>query len=672
MSMLSHVLPRSASSPAAPAAIPRAPTTAAPADSFSLMAAAILMAVTLAGHGWSIFDGPFLDDHLHQHRLAQIHGVPSPHELLWVTTIAPDEFIHCWWQDKSAAWQYARPFSVLVMKVFHTLFDGRIPPQRLVSLAMHYAIVLLVYRLSLTLTRHRGWSVVAGGLFAVYTHTIIPVAWLAAQNAIQQTLLTLAALMLYVRASGLDLSPDAALPDGRPLQRPAFAGVVVCALLSILSREVGVILPILTICLDLAFGGRTHVWRRRGAHLTLLAISAAFVAWRMLFFYQPLPEFYARTPQEPGYLLWCAAKLLHYLASAVWLTPMTIGPTGRINPFTEAPFDCLLMASILVVMSTGYYCACRNLRGWWIWPLWILLSVLPVVPIMATPHTGYMAGVGFAIAMVIGPALRAQARPVGIGRWSRPVAGWFMFATLVYVVLSNVVWKGLTSAELATITGLSRLSPPTAEQKRTYLLNLPFVNIYAPIQAERVWGEPARRSSYHVLAYSPDLLYVDADTRIEQLDDHRFTLTVGGRPYFYGALGRYLIEAMRQDRRLPGVGETIRSTDGGFDVHVVAAEEDGIRTLEFEFDEPLWRDDKRFILATRDNPAAEVRFRRMDTPAGRPETLPIAGAADATADSMLAVLLDRARWVARVRALVARGIRTDLYFTGPPYPGPRQ
>jgi hypothetical protein len=115
--------------------------------------------------------------------------------------------------------------SVLLMKAAQRLSGGAMTGLHLVSLALHLATAFMVLSLCLQLTQQRFWSVFGAILFALYTHTIIPVAWLASQNAVLQTALTVAALLLYVRASGLELGPDsaprAAVP---PLHAGWFAG----------------------------------------------------------------------------------------------------------------------------------------------------------------------------------------------------------------------------------------------------------------------------------------------------------------------------------------------------------------------------------------------------------------------------------------------------------------
>ncbi|MEE8169639.1 MAG: hypothetical protein V3T70_03745 [Phycisphaerae bacterium] len=722
-----------------------------------LIAAGALLAAMAVAHGWTLADRYFLDDHFHQQRLAAIGW--SPAELLAVTNIALDDFVHCWWQEQSTRWRYTRPVSVLLMKMVHTLSGGNAVAQHGASLLMHLLTSVMVLHLALRLTRNRFWSLFGALLFAMYTHSIIPVGWLAAQNVILQAMLSVAALLLYARASGLSLYPSGEMAtDAVPgVNRPAFAGVVVLVILAMLSREAGALMPAMLIALDLAYGGRRHVWARRRTHLLLLLIAAAFLLWRLTLCYTPLPDFYMRRPGESGFVLWCVAKLMHYLCSAVWLTPMSIGPTGRYDPFREAPGDCILMFAILFIMSLGYMLACRRIRGYWFWPLWILFSVLPGVPIMATPHMGYMAGVGFAIAMILGPALRHRARPASIGRWSPVVAGWFMFATLVYVPISRLAWTGMQAAEAVTVEKLVTLPGPDERTERVFFINLPFVNVYAPVQLADQWGDAGSNASYHVLTYAPQLLFMQSRCAIEQIDDHRFELSVEQTPYFSGALGRFFIEAMRSGKTLHA-GDVVRAAP--FDVEIVDADDAGVWRLRFAFPRPLADASYRFYASTTACPATRIKFRRGRTLrsesdnadsvaslqavdraarllaqadasaaavlfsaarsgsariADRAEsallrvTRPVAislaapvaiqqllNAADRSAadwarlhewwgtsidDARLrelwlerdrfAALRETSRWPGRVLDWIGRAIRTDVYFTGPPYPGPR-
>ena len=345
----------------------------------------LLAATTWIAHGWSLHSGLFLDDHWHQSRLSAMGW--SIDEMLQATTLEPERFMEAWWQDRSAVWQYSRPVSVFVMKVVHELTDGHIPTHHAVSVLLHFLTACMVFQLCLMLTHNRSWASVGGMLFVVYSHGVFAVSWLASQNVVLQTALTVAALLLYIRASGLYVGPvDAGRPINKtpPLNRTALGFAFVLWVLAMFSRENAVMLPGIMLAFDWAYGGRGHLWARRNVYLLFGVVTLSFLFWRLMVFNVPMPDVYYRHAGDDGYVLWCVAKLLHYLCSSVWLSPMTVGPSGRINPFSEVPGDCLLMIVILSVMAAGYYFTCRHLRGLWIWPFWLLLALLPIVPVMAT------------------------------------------------------------------------------------------------------------------------------------------------------------------------------------------------------------------------------------------------------------------------------------------------
>lgn len=726
----------------------------------------LLAGATLAAHGWSLGDGLFLDDHWHQKQLRDLGW--SWTDLLNTTTIAPAQFMETWWQEYPIQWQYARPVSILLMKAVYHTTGGSVVAQHAVSISLHFVAACLVYVLCFRLTERRAWSVVGALLFVIYSHSVFAVGWLAAQNTVLQTMLMLAALLVYLRASGLNvgtpaLDPAASEPAPHPavvppMRQHLFAATVLLWTLALFTRESAIMLPVILAAFDLAFGGRRHLRARLGPHLLLAAIGTAFLIWRLGYFYHPLPEVYLRRPNgNDPYLLWCVAKLMHYLCSAVWLSPMTVGPTGRFNPFTEVPGDCALMFAILAVMGTGYYFACRNAHGYWIWPLWLVLSFLPVVPVLATPHSGYLAGVGFSVAMVLAPGLRDRVRPVSIGRWSRGVAIWFLIATAIYIPIYRTLWRGMIAAERYTVAKVTA-APPPAGVTDIFFLNIPFVNIYASLCLEEAWGPPAETIRCHALTYAPDLVQMDAPCVVEQLDDHRFTVSVSGERYFSGLLGRYLIDSVRDSGRLRR-GDRVAGPL--FDAEILDADAEGVRTLCFTFHRPLTDERYCFYLTTPDCPAARLRFRPMsDSAPVSPQPLPVGSAPSreaiaraasrlragdaAMANPLFAALqaddpdLRRRAWtgfrevaqpvaratgaqvqgdlsgdvpnaaaLARIRAwwdsrvdsetldavwlhrrdfeaireerdgiLTVRGnagkiIRTDLYLTGPPFPGPR-
>ena len=662
---------------------------------YSIVLGLALIGATAAAHGWSLGDGLFLDDHWH--RLQYESDAWSFRFLLDATTIEPERFVHMWWQDRPVSWHYIRPFSILFAKIVYHCTGGSVKSLHAASILLHLAGAFLVHHLCLRLTRRRFWSLVGALLFVVYSHSVYAVSWLAAQNVVLMTTLMLAALLCYARASGLNLYAGrvadggsvSALISSRPrVPRMAisiFLGVLVLWCMAIGSRENAVVFPVFAVAFDLAFGGWRHLRARWGAYLVFFIIAAAFMWWRLVHTHHPMPDFYFRRPDGPAWLLWAIVKLMHYLTAAVWLSPLMFGPTLRRNPLTEVPADCLLMFTILAIMGIGYYLACRRARGYWIWPLWLLLAVLPVVPVMATPHSGYLPGVGFAVAMILGPALRNEVKPVSIGRWSAPVAIWFLIATITYVPIYRTMWSSVLAAERLTIARVAA-SPPDPEVTDLFFINLPFVNVYAKLHLGELWEQrtpdprpsPASDLRCHVLTYSSNVLRMEQACRIRQLDAHQFSLAIPeGRPFFSGAMGRFLIEAMC-------TSGPPREGDGFdrpfFNVEIVRADDDGVRELVFRFHEPLASSKYCFYMTTPEHGALRLYFRRPEEASapGDQERQPVFAASlergqmDTEPFKEESATLRRQRdALFRIRAIAADIIRTDLYLTGPPFPGPR-
>ena len=595
------------------------------------LAVSVIMGVTLVAHAWSFGDELFLDDHLHQYALREAQwSIP---DLIESTTIEPARFIHAWWQDKSLRWDYSRPVTMAWMKVLQSWTDGSIAAQHVSLLAWHGCCCLLVYCLGYQVTRQRLWSLFAAVVFVIYPHSAYAVSWLAAQNAIMQTTLTLAAVLCYVRASGLNMSPHRVSSNGfvSPLSTPSLLAALLFFILSLFSRENAVVLPPLLIALDFAFGGRAHVLQRWKAHALMLALAGAYTLWRINLFESHVPTAYLRRPDDWSYVPWYLAKLLHYLACIVWQAPMFVGPTRYRNPFIESTADCVLMVAVVLVFGCCYALACRRLRGWWIWPAWILLSVLPVVPFLATPHMAYMAGVGFVIALILKPATA----PPSESRVSRGVAIGMLLLSVAAFCVYRLCWRGVVAAEHYTIAQMTANAPPPPDSD-IFIINLPLPNVYLPLNLEEAWSIPADSLRTHVLTYAPHPIVaprlaqqVAPDppntqgaagfslrepsqrlrdfgiTSIEQIDDHSFTIAIENQSYFSGLLGRLLTNDMREAGPFR-LGEIVRGEL--FDVEILEAGSDGVQKLKFTFQRPLADDRHRYYVITEDCPGAEVKF----------------------------------------------------------------
>jgi hypothetical protein len=589
----------------------------------------LLTVAGLAAHGWSLDDGLFFDDHWHRTQYANSDW--SFNGLLEAATIDPERFVSHWWQDESIRWIYARPVSVLAAKTIYQASGGSPVALHAFSLMLHILGAFLVYLLCWKLTRRQFWSVAGGLLFIVYSHSIFAVGWLAAQNTVLQTVLCIAALLCYLKATGLNLFPylnrsandevgfaekvgysDSGLISNvdviPPLRVGWFAGSLLLWMLAVLSRENALVLPVIMMAFDGAFGGKAWLKRRWKGYFVYALTGLVFVIWRLVFYYHPLPEFYFRRPEGLGDVSWLIAKLMHYLTAVVWLSPLTVGPTGRYAPFAEATGDCVLMAGILLVLGGGYWLACRRARGFWIWPLWILLAVLPVVPVMATPHSGYMPAVGFAVGMILGPALHDRLKP-GKRCVSKYVAIWFLVATTTYMPIYRILWDSVNASEDLTIARIMQ-QPPPSKATEVFLINVPFVNVYAQLHLKEALQERGIQREWpfhcHVLAYTPsNTLRNEQPVHIRQIDRYSFSLSIEGRPYFSGALGRFLIGAMREQGRFQQ-GEVIEGEH--FDVEIVRADDRGVREMLFRFHEPLGSPQYCFYVTGQDRAAARYCF----------------------------------------------------------------
>ncbi|MCA9243106.1 MAG: hypothetical protein KDA32_04060 [Phycisphaerales bacterium] len=693
----------------------------------ALFLAPIVLGVTFSAHSGAIDDGAVLDDHWHQKGLRENGWSYS--ELMRTLVIEPAQFTHIWWQDKPVRWAYGRPAFIVLMKlVYHTLGGDNPAALHWFSIALHLICVLLVWRMAWLLTASLPWSTLAALLFGIYAQSIVTVAWPSSQNVVIQTTLTVAALLLYWRASGLTARRPVEKPatqaisletEQAPRLRPGwFATCLALWIVALFTKENALLLAPIAVAFDFAVGGWKQIRARMPAYAAFAVIGVAFLAWRFNAVTDPLPDVYFRHLHGEGaeYATWLVAKLLHYICATVWLAPMTVGPTGRYDPWTTATGDCLLMLGIVAISFGMYVAAARRTRGWWIWPAWIVLAVLPVTPVIATPHSGYLPGVGFVLALATaGAAIRGVV-------WRRMAfvgACAYCVAMAPFAMFCRWQWDSVIAAE-RFVPACMATAPPEATVTDVYLIDVPFINVYAKPRLDLTMGPLFASVRVHALTFAPDPVVAPERAFVEELDAHTFRLRVDGPKLFSRLMGRFLIEGFRAEGPFNS-GDVVHSD--GFEVTIEDGDAAGVRSLLFRFDKPLSDPTQAFYLTSAHFGAARIRFgddRRAPPPQSEPELLraawriseaigdpiatifpPIPEDDDGLAPPLTAEQRERVRmwWSIRVtpemvsqiwdrraevdhylkdreelphsREWAGKVIRTDLYLSGPPFDDPR-
>ncbi len=575
----------------------------------------LITVVTLATHGLALFDGVVLDDYWHQKGLRE-HGWTFT-GLLRTLDITPSEFIETWWQTREVKWHYMRPFFIVCMKTVYTVIGGNDPfALHVFSLLLHLLSALLVWRLCWMLTRHAAFSIIGGLLFAIYPHSSVTVAWPSSQNVVIQTTLLLATILSYLRATGLSVGPETwrtglkqSTDDPPQLSRGFTALTFVFWFLAILTRENAILLPAILAAFELSFGSWRRLWHRKGLYIAFFLVGCAFMAWREWMRIPPLPDVYCVRPNGnwAEYLPWLAAKFLHYLTVSIWPAPMTVGPTGRYNPWSEVPGDCFLMLGTVIAIGAIYFVAARRARGWWIWPTWIVLSIVPVMAVVATPHSGYMSGVGFAIGMVIACTAAIRFGSIHVRRVTLGTAAGIFIGAAFMSPVNRLQWIATFSAE-RYLPSWVMVSPPPREVRDVFFVNLPFVNVYVKPNLTARLGDWFEEVNCHVLTWAPQALEMDQRTILEQEDAHSFTVAVEGQAYFSRLLGRFVLEAFRGKERFQQ-GQAFAARE--FDVTILDADDEGVWKLRFTFRKPLADPSYCFYLSSKACGAARVRFSSM-------------------------------------------------------------
>jgi 4-amino-4-deoxy-L-arabinose transferase-like glycosyltransferase len=201
-----------------------------------------------------------------------------------------------------------RPLHSLSLWFSYKIFGVSSGPAQLINLLLHVAVILLLYALLLRLLSEKHWAVafVLSCLGLISFYTVSPPTWISDRPSLFVALFLLILLNYLAR-----LNKD---------QQPRFWVLGLLSLLALMSKESGLIVPLVCIYFLVSEGGLKN---RRGSLVALLAILAAYSLLRFVIFGSN-----AATYTESGYLfgrnyyanlgeLQGAARLAAYLENIV-------------------------------------------------------------------------------------------------------------------------------------------------------------------------------------------------------------------------------------------------------------------------------------------------------------------------------------------------------------------
>lgn len=578
-----------------------------------LLIAAVLACLVLAGHGWNVRSGLFLDDHAHYRHLRQ--GDWSYRTLVEASWLGVVGDVMDLWFAGDTGLHFYRPLAFALLKIEYLLAGWRPTGMHLFSLGWHWLCAMLVASLAWRCMGRAFWAAVAAGIFAIHPAHVATVAWIACQTELMVTALALTAVCCYWRYSGwpVPLLPPAAGPaepvTAAPAGRTAWlAGALAAFAAALGCRENAVIIPLLLLLGDLMF---RRPWRRR---LPVYSLLAAMLGAYFLLRWQALGGFvlpgrpYLVRPGDPQFLPFVRDKLAYCLLGLFGFVPVL--PIGGLKYLRCHPVSFWAGVGGVLVGWAVLIVAFRARRGLVYWSAWIVISLLPVGAIFASPHHLYLPGVAMAVmtaaglAMLAGLWQRRQGRPGRARRLAATVALAIVGLTAALLCWAyGWVFRAATSVEDLVVAEVIDHGRPLRDGDKLFFINLPLIAYYATPAIEQASGRRNLRG--YVLTVSPTLLRMDEPCQVRRLSAKQLSVSLERNGYFTGAMGGVLKQLLAPAVRLDQ-GQRIRHEL--FEVTVARAGPEGVRELIFQFDRPLASPDYHFYLGSRLRLACSLDF----------------------------------------------------------------
>jgi len=557
-----------------------------------------LIALGVACHVQALDWGLFWDDYVHQYVLRNLDGsdVLTPWNLFDFRMQRTPQAqgspwrLYFWWMDPGFGVGFLRPVSSLSTWLDYRLYGDWAPGYHVTSLAWFALFLWLAYRLY----RAAGASLVAAAwalaFLALDDNHCMPVGWVANRNELLAATLVVATVLAVQRARG---------------GRHAWAyGVlaVACALGASGAKESGLLALPLAVAFVMLSPDREEplgvgaALRRAASSPVLWALTAAAGIFVVVFV---AGGFGARSEGYPTPWLQPGRYSLNLAVHA---------PIAALGLLLGYPTDGLMLrpgllpvvwvGAVVVVPAAGWLVLAATGRGRLValGLVWVGLGLLVVGAVELSDRLLVHANVGSALLLGlfmerVWPPRKAWAG----GRRAAAVLAVVLVATQLVGaaglnVLRNAAIGYLAERDRAAVASAPLETPgdDTAQEQwhgaqRVYALNTPSGLLALSLGPTWNVTHEDRTSEFYPMQTAGRAL------RWERLDERTMTLTSEGVPFVTHVL-----------ERLARVGKPLRVDERlgtpAFDAVVVELADGGVRTVRFEFHEPLDGPENRFLV----------------------------------------------------------------------------
>jgi hypothetical protein len=582
-----------------------------------LAALAILAICVVAIHGHGLTLGFWLDDNNHLELCKQngFAGLVQGNRFDWTG----GRLVHVWWAQKECGWAYFRPLTIALRTTQLWLFGLNPLPFHVWHLAVYTIVVLLLYGL----VRRCGLGVyaalVAGLFFTLNPTHAFTASWLANDGTVLVGLWTVLGVWL--------MHASARAAHRRPV---LLAGVMLCYLLALLSRENGIMLGPMLVVFDAVWAwskprgessnpgvrrltpgleteSTSNPWRRRLVFYGALAIAGLVYlpvrSWCLGAV--PLPRSpYVHWPTEPGFASWLAYKVLNDSLGLALGSPF---PVAAVSWLQARPWATLAGVVLALLLVAVFLFPLRRSRAMWGLLVGMALAAGPTITLFMTAYNYYVVSAGWAVLLALWARRLWPRHPRLVGGTLLAFASLYLFGQWcdAWVLGSGARTEHYVCADVLA-------NDPANYPKRAQLF---FINL--PVSAAEV-GPAIRLATdrtdlnFYPLTFAQEPFAQFGRFLIEQEDERTLLVQSLGKSWFSGPLGEdFQLGWFGASADLLHEGPVAQSPVAGpmpFRVEIVQADAHGVSALRFVFDRPLDDPHYRFFVGSSRGCARRLRF----------------------------------------------------------------